>query len=151
MPALGPFNYPSNSKTAVWLQHMKTHPTLEHAYPIQHTNLWLSCHFDLGWLACTSARRSNSSFAEEAAAIQLALEWATDNHPEHSLTICTGSQSLLKAIERRSQVTHHLRSLLNARQPSRGEPGHKGIPVNEFTGTEAKIAVTTTSGPPAYP
>ncbi len=41
-----------------------------------------------------------SSFAEEAAAMQLALEWATANHPENSLTICTDSQSLLKAIER---------------------------------------------------
>ncbi len=36
-----------------------------------------------------------SSFAEETAAMQLALEWATANHPEHSLTICTDSQSLL--------------------------------------------------------
>ncbi len=54
-----------------------------------------------------------SSFAEEAAAMQIALEWA--NHPEHSLPICTDSQSLLKAIERRSPVTHHIRSLLNAR------------------------------------
>ncbi len=43
------------------------------------------------------------------------LEWATTNHPEYSLTICTDSQSLLKAIERRSPVTHRLRSLLNAR------------------------------------
>ncbi len=39
-----------------------------------------------------------SSFAEEAAGMQLALEWATTNHPEYSLTICTDSQSLLKAI-----------------------------------------------------
>ncbi len=46
-----------------------------------------------------------SSFAEEAAAIELALEWATANHPEHSPTICTDSESLLKAIERRSPVT----------------------------------------------
>ncbi len=46
-----------------------------------------------------------SSFAEEAAAMQLALEWATANHPEHSPTICTDSESLLKAIERRSPVT----------------------------------------------
>ncbi len=30
-----------------------------------------------------------SSFAEEMAAMQLALEWATTNHPEHSLTIYT--------------------------------------------------------------
>ncbi len=55
-----------------------------------------------------------SSFAEEAAAMQLALEWALTNHPEYSLTICTDSQSLLKAIDRRSPVTHHIRSLLNA-------------------------------------
>ncbi len=39
-----------------------------------------------------------SSFAEEAAAMQLALEWAIANHPEYSLTICTDSQSLLKAM-----------------------------------------------------
>ncbi len=50
-----------------------------------------------------------SSFAEEAVAMQLALEWTTNNHPDHSLTICTNSQSLLKAIEHRSPVTHHLR------------------------------------------
>ncbi len=40
-----------------------------------------------------------SSFAEEAAAMQIALEWATANYPENSITICTDSQSLLKAIE----------------------------------------------------
>ncbi len=55
-----------------------------------------------------------SSFAEEAAAMRLALEWATTNHPKNSLTICTDSQTLLKAIERRSSVTHYLRLLLNA-------------------------------------
>ncbi len=47
--------------------------------------------------------------------MQLALEWATTNHPEYLFTICTDSQSLLKAIEGRSPVTHHLRSLVNAR------------------------------------
>ncbi len=30
-----------------------------------------------------------SSFAEEAAAMQVAMEWATTYHPEYSLTICT--------------------------------------------------------------
>ncbi len=40
-----------------------------------------------------------SSFAEGAAAMQLALEWATDNHPEYSLTICTDNQSLLKTLK----------------------------------------------------
>ncbi len=59
-------------------------------------------------------RSFTSSYADEAAAMKLALEWATANHPENSLTICTDSQSLLKAIERRSPMTHHLRSLLNA-------------------------------------
>ncbi len=36
------------------------------------------------------------SFAEEAAAMQVAMEWATTNHTEYSLTICTDSQSLLQ-------------------------------------------------------
>ncbi len=45
-----------------------------------------------------------SSFAKKAAAMQLALEWTTANYPEYSITICTDSQSLLKAIERRSPV-----------------------------------------------
>ncbi len=87
-----------------------------------------------------------SSFAEEAAAIQL----ATANHPENSLTICTDSQSLLKTIERRSPVTHHLRSLLNARPglTTLGWiPGHR-IPGNELADIEAKTATTTTSDPP---
>ncbi len=46
-----------------------------------------------------------SSFAKEAGSMQLALEWATANHPVNSLTICTDSQSLLKVIERRFPVT----------------------------------------------
>ncbi len=36
-----------------------------------------------------------SSFAEEAAEMQFVIEWATASHPDHSLTICTDSQSLL--------------------------------------------------------
>ncbi len=92
-----------------------------------------------------------SSFAEEAAAIQLALEWATANHPEYSHTICTDSQSLLKAIERRSLVTHYLRSLLNARPGSTSLlwiPGLKGIPSKELSDSAAKAAALTTNDPP---
>ncbi len=77
-----------------------------------------------------------SSFAEEAAAMQLALEWTTTNHPDHSLTICTGSQSLLKAIEQHPQCLAG---------PS---CGYQGIPGNELADTEAKTAATTTSDPP---
>ncbi len=62
------------------------------------------------------------------------MEWATANHPEYSLTICIDSQSQLKAIERRSPVTHHLRSFLNAR-----------ILSNELTDTAAKAGALTTS------
>ncbi len=82
-----------------------------------------------------------SSFAEEADATQLALEWATTNHSEYSFPNCIDCQSLLKAIERRSPVTHHLRSLLNARPGLTSllwVPGHNGIPVNEFADTAAK-------------
>ncbi len=50
-----------------------------------------------------------SSFAEEAAAMQLTLDWATTNHPKYSLTICADIESLLKTIERRSPVIRHLR------------------------------------------
>ncbi len=69
----------------------------------------------------TSLRRNHrrgaaftSSVAEEADAMQPVFEWATANHPEHSLTICTDSQSLIKAIERRSPGIKHLKSFLNA-------------------------------------
>ncbi len=89
-----------------------------------------------------------SPFAAEAAAMQVALEWAAANHSEHSLAICTDSQSLLKAIDRRSPVTHHLRSLLDNRpHPTTllWVPGQLGTPGNELAGTEAQTAAKTTS------
>ncbi len=91
-----------------------------------------------------------SSCAEEPAAKQTALEWAMANHSEHSLTICTDSQSLLKAIEHRSPVTHHLRSLLNARMGPitlLWVRGYKGASGNELADTDTKTAPTTTSDP----
>ncbi len=83
--------------------------------------------------------------------MQLALEWATTNHPEYSLTICTDSQSLLKAIERRPSVSNHLRSLLNAPPGPTNLlwiPGHKGFPGNELADTAAKAAALTNSDLP---
>ncbi len=71
-----------------------------------------------------------SSCAEEAAEIQFVMEWATASHPDHSLTICTDSQSLLRSIEFRSPVTHHLRSILNTQPGSTAllwVTGYKGI------------------------
>ncbi len=81
-------------------------------------------------------------FSEETA--------ATAIRPNHSVIICTASQSLLKAVERRSPVAYHLRSLLNA-QPGTTTflwvQGHKGIPCNELADTAAKTAATTTGDP----
>ncbi len=74
-----------------------------------------------------------STFAEEAAVMQVAMEWATTNHTEYALTICADSQSLLKSVEGRPLVTHHLRTLLNARPGPTSLlwlPGHKAIPGN---------------------
>ncbi len=88
-----------------------------------------------------------SSVAKEAATMQPALEWATANHPEHSLTVCTDSQSLIKATKRRSPVAHHQRSRLNA-QPGPTTrlwvPEHKGTSGNELADTAARTATTTT-------
>ncbi len=69
-----------------------------------------------------------SSFAEEAAAMQLALEWATANQPENSFTICTDRQSLLKAIEsnpwQRTRRYRSSNSHFNHLQPSYASAGH---------------------------
>ncbi len=78
-----------------------------------------------------------SSFSEEVAAMRLALEWATTNHSEHSHTICTDSQSLLKAIERQSPVTYHVRSLLNARRVRKPSCGYQGT--KESLATNSQI------------
>ncbi len=90
-------------------------------------------------------------FAAEAAAMQIVSEWAASNHNGQSLTICTNSQSPLKAIDCRSPATHHLGSLLNAR-PSPTTllwvPDHEGTAGNELTNAEAKAAVTSTADPP---
>ncbi len=58
----------------------------------------------------------------------------------------TNSQSPLKAIERRSPVIHHLRSLLSGRAAPTTllwKPGHKGISGNEFPHTAGKTTATT--------
>ncbi len=83
--------------------------------------------------------------------MQLTVEWATANHPHHSLTTCIDSQSLLKAIECLSAVPQHLRSLLNARPGTTTllwVQGHKGTPGTGLADIAAKAAASTTSDPP---
>ncbi len=67
-----------------------------------------------------------SSFAEEAAAMQLALEWASTNHPEHSQSVPT--------------VNRYSRQLNVDTRAQRNQ-------VNELADTEAKTATATTSDP----
>ncbi len=101
------------------------------------------------------ARRSLRRLRLEAAVMQLALEWVIASHPDHSLTISTDSQVLLKAVKCRSPATSYLRSILNARPGPTTilrVPSHKGMHSYELAGTEAKKVAATTSNPsPTHP
>ncbi len=73
-----------------------------------------------------------SSYDEEKAAMHMALEWLLPSHA--AATICTGSQSLLKAIQSGFADTTDLRRMLNKRARKATLlwiPGHHGIADNE--------------------
>ncbi len=54
-------------------------------------------------------------FLSRSFVAHFAIKHYYHNHPDHSLTISTDSHSLLKAMEYRPPVTHHLGSLLSVR------------------------------------
>ncbi len=57
-----------------------------------------------------------SSYEEEKAALLLALDWARANCPTERISICSDSQSLLKAIQSCAQDTQSIRQRLDNRE-----------------------------------
>ncbi len=104
-----------------------------------------STNFHRGYLRDEAV---TSPFAEEAAAMQLALKKATTNSPGHSLTICTNSHSFLKETDSSDSSPE----ITPKRSPGFSNPmwvlDHKGNPGNELTDIKVKAAATSTRDPP---
>ncbi len=86
-------------------------------------------------------------YEEEKAALLLALGWARTSCPTERISICSDSQSRLKAIQSGANDTQSIRRRLDNRKGPTTLiwiPGHKSIPDNEATGELAKAAATTT-------
>ncbi len=74
-----------------------------------------------------------SSYEEEKAALLLTLDWARANCPAKRISICSDSQSLLKAPGRGALDTQSICQGLDNRKGSTiiiWEPGHEVIPGN---------------------